>query len=604
MPVVANGEDLSKLGSSLYDPAQALPVTKPSLGDGRIADLDPGKDEIWQAKLDGGFLYYLFDPAGVRAFSWRRSSRTGEPIEHTLKIHGLSDVKVPEWLHGAVLSGEAWHPSLAAREIGGILNTRSQPQVGSLRGALHGVEKMPGVDVTKLTGHEKIRILKRIADELKVFDLPDMAVDKADKAALLAKIKSGKHPQTKEGLVIVPRGGPTYKAVFSPTHDVPVVGVSKGLGKYTSRGIGALLVGPPENPTYVGTGLSDRMREVLHKDPSLLNGLVAKIEAKEVFPSGKFRAPSFKGFHPEKSDPDALARIEIALDAENYKRAAEFAPGIPEDKKIHPVPKSSGTWELTVHRHLAHKAGEHFDLRLADPETGRAHSWALPKASLPDDSKRVRLAVEQPTHTMEYMDFEGEIPEGYGAGRVELAHRGKSTVDADADRVAFTVPGKGEFVLRRQDNKQWLLIKKASRSILATPGEFSKHANAAALLASLAASPFVGAASGLYHDQYSSPITSGLSGGAGGAVGGLLGAGGGAAALGLINLLGGNPQNAGALASAASIGALLGALYGGRASAGTAVAKSGISQEVLLKSILDEIRQGRAIPQRRADLLR
>jgi hypothetical protein len=205
---------------------------------------------------------------------------------------------------------------------------------------------------------------------------------------------------------------------------------------------------------------------------------------------------------------------------------------------------------------------------------------------------------------MEYMDFEGEIPEGYGAGSVKIEHRGKSSVDADADRVAFTVPDRGEFVLRRQDGKKWLLIKKSYHSILSKPGEFSKHANSTALLAALAASPLVGAASGIYNDQYSSPITSGLSGGAGGTLGGLLGAGGGAAALGLLNLMGGNPQSASALAGAASVGALLGALYGGRASANTAVARSGISQEVLLKSILDEMQRGRAPQSLRASLLR
>jgi hypothetical protein len=144
------------------------------------------------------------------------------------------------------------------------------------------------------------------------------------------------------------------------------------------------------------------------------------------------------------------------------KSAEEFAPGIPQNRATQVIPRAAGTWEMTIHKHDAERAGTHYDLRLADPNTGHAHSWALPKAALPDDKQRVRLAVQQPTHTMEYMDFEGHIPSGYGAGKVTIKHRAQVDVDANSDRVGFNVPGEGDFVLRRKDGKQWLLLKKAS----------------------------------------------------------------------------------------------------------------------------------------------
>jgi len=106
---------------------------------------------------------------------------------------------------------------------------------------------------------------------------------------------------------------------------------------------------------------------------------------------------------------------------------------------------------MGLHRHQAERAGEHFDLRLGDPSTGRAHSWALRKG-LPGPGER-RLAVQQPTHTLAYMDFKGPISEGYGKGNVELAQRDKTEVLRSGDNeVRFNVyRGKEnqEFALRR-----------------------------------------------------------------------------------------------------------------------------------------------------------
>jgi hypothetical protein len=139
----------------------------------------------------------------------------------------------------------------------------------------------------------------------------------------------------------------------------------------------------------------------------------------------------------------------------------EFAPGIPAERSTQQIPTVSAPtqWEFALQRHLAERAGEHLDLRLGDPETGHAHSWALRQLPAPGEK---RLAVQQPTHTVDYMNFTGAIESGYGKGQVALDQRGKTeVVRSSDDHVRFNLyKGKEteEFALRRlPGTKNWLL---------------------------------------------------------------------------------------------------------------------------------------------------
>ena len=122
---------------------------------------------------------------------------------------------------------------------------------------------------------------------------------------------------------------------------------------------------------------------------------------------------------------------------------------------------------FVIQKHDASKL--HYDFRL-ETKDGVLLSWAVPKGpSL--DPRQKRLAVETEDHPLDYIDFEGVIPEGnYGAGTVIVWDIGTYTTDRDTrqqfhdGKISFTLNGtkiKGSFALIRikQRHKQWLLIK-------------------------------------------------------------------------------------------------------------------------------------------------
>lgn len=157
-------------------------------------------------------------------------------------------------------------------------------------------------------------------------------------------------------------------------------------------------------------------------------------------------------FKPESADLRALLKKK------------EFAPGIPQSRKTHALPAAKNkTWTLAVQEHHARKAGPHWDMRLVDPHTGFAHSWAVPKRTFPEAGGKPLLAVQTPTHSSHYALTFGEngpqtIGKGYGAGKVEIKHKEPIKVlSVDDNRIKFKRDSGESYTLFRTKEDKWLL---------------------------------------------------------------------------------------------------------------------------------------------------
>lgn len=155
-----------------------------------------------------------------------------------------------------------------------------------------------------------------------------------------------------------------------------------------------------------------------------------------------------------------------------YKSKRNFT-STPEPKGA--IKKNSPFLSFVVQRHKASRL--HYDFRLE--MDGVMKSWAVPKGpSMNPGDKRLAMMVED--HPYSYKDFKGIIPDGYGAGIVEIWDKGKYTdiehsnskeaekhlkAGLKAGNLKFDLKGKklkGEFALvkiKADQKNAWLLIK-------------------------------------------------------------------------------------------------------------------------------------------------
>jgi bifunctional non-homologous end joining protein LigD len=117
----------------------------------------------------------------------------------------------------------------------------------------------------------------------------------------------------------------------------------------------------------------------------------------------------------------------------------------------------------------------HYDFRLEDKKERVLKSWAVPRGTSLDP-KIKRLAVLTENHPLDYLHFEGVIPEGsYGAGTVIVWDTGTYTSQQEISdqfkngKITFSLFGqklRGKFKLirirsREEEENQWLLMKLA-----------------------------------------------------------------------------------------------------------------------------------------------
>ena len=113
---------------------------------------------------------------------------------------------------------------------------------------------------------------------------------------------------------------------------------------------------------------------------------------------------------------------------------------------------------FVVHEHHARRL--HWDLRLE--RDGVLASWAIPNG-IPEDPRHNRKAVHVEDHPLEYIDFHGTIPSGYGAGEVMIWDSGTYACEKWLPhRVIVTFEGErlnGRYALFKagRSEKDWMI---------------------------------------------------------------------------------------------------------------------------------------------------
>lgn len=164
-----------------------------------------------------------------------------------------------------------------------------------------------------------------------------------------------------------------------------------------------------------------------------------------------------------------MRRARAGMAAEKlrtYRQKRDFS----RTREPRGVEQASEGNRFVVHKH--HATADHYDLRLE--LDGVLKSWAVPRGPSLNPADK-RLAVETEDHPLDYIDFEGLIPEGeYGGGPMIVWDAGVWAPMEDArtslekGAFKFRLWGeklKGGWMLARlkpkagEDKRNWLLFK-------------------------------------------------------------------------------------------------------------------------------------------------
>ncbi len=269
-----------------------------------------------QPKIDGALAYITI---GKRPdiFSHRKSSVTGKNVVHTERFWGhRPSLNIPRKFHGHTLIAELYgtmdrgakNPNLGngppvhryqraiePQRLGGILNSNIAESIHRQRRDRVKLKAMPfDIAGEKAPYPERLKKLREIVRHLPRdrFHVPEEATTPKAAQAFFDKIKSGRHPLTKEGVIVNPPTGRPIKIKNVEEENVKIHSLFPGKGRFHGHP-GGFVYSDKHGRALgrVGTGFTDQTRQ----DLAQYVGRTARVRHQGRFRSGRLRAPSFIG---------------------------------------------------------------------------------------------------------------------------------------------------------------------------------------------------------------------------------------------------------------------------------------------------------------------
>jgi hypothetical protein len=255
-----------------------------------LKSLEPGS--IVQPKVDGALVYVTTKGNRPEIFSHRKSKVSNKNIIHTERFfHGRPTTNIPKE-HQRTLIGELYGlrkgKAIEPQELGGILNTHLGESIQKQKQRGVKLKIMP-FDYANGKGESYPARLAKVKKTLQYlpqsqFHPPEEARTPGAARRLFDKIRKGRHPLTKEGVIIHPPEGKMVKIKNVEESNVKITGTYPGTGKFEGSHGGFTYEGGK-----VGTGFTDETRRKLHE----YVGRIARIKHQGQYKSGAHRAPSF-----------------------------------------------------------------------------------------------------------------------------------------------------------------------------------------------------------------------------------------------------------------------------------------------------------------------
>jgi hypothetical protein len=278
-----------------------------------ISKMKPGT--FVQPKIDGALNLVKLLKDRVEVMSYRHSKQTGHPIVHTERFFGsVPRVNIPKGLVGSVLFAEVYgkkgNKVIPPQELGGILNSalakslQTQKERGiDLKASVFDIAQIGNKQIKHdMPYAEKKKLLNQIIPYLpqNKFHPVEEKVSRPSALKLFQDIQAGRHPMTREGVVI--RNGGRFKYKTTAEHDVYIRRFFAGENKYEGNAVGGFYYSytpTGEVAGKVGTGISDDLRRDMFANPSKYIGRIARVEAQEKYPSGALRMPVLIAIHED-----------------------------------------------------------------------------------------------------------------------------------------------------------------------------------------------------------------------------------------------------------------------------------------------------------------